>query len=66
MISKYLNPLRFLAIAGNALFVLWVLFNAMDSEWKGTIYQILSSIALVALLLINIVFLVMQSKKAKA
>jgi hypothetical protein len=46
--------LRASAIAGNLLFILWVLFNAMDSGWKGTKAEAASAVFLIALLATNI------------
>lgn len=63
MAGKTINLLRILAIAGNALFILWVIFNAMDSGWKGTLPQIFSSIILVVLLLFNIFYLLNQPRR---
>ena len=53
----FLTFLRFTAIAGNILLVLWVTFNGIDEGFKGTIYQKLSYIGLVLLLVLNSVLL---------
>ena len=53
-----LNVLRKAALAGDMLFVLWILFNAMDSGFKGTRIEILASIILIFLLILNGYFLV--------
>jgi hypothetical protein len=51
---KTLIPyLKYLAVAGNSLFILWLLYNGMDEGWRGSPYQIVSYIALVFLLLLN-------------
>ena len=63
--EKLMYPLRILAIAGNILFILWILFNAMDSGWKGTVYQILSAVVLIALLLVNTYFISGQLKRGR-
>jgi hypothetical protein len=55
--------LRTAALAGNALFVLWILFNAMDSGWRGTKYEIVSSLGLIFLLLLNTYFLARRNTK---
>ncbi|WP_225730294.1 MULTISPECIES: hypothetical protein [unclassified Nocardia] len=49
--------LKLLAIAGSALFILWILYNGMDSGWVGTTPEIVSYIAIIALLSLNIVLL---------
>jgi hypothetical protein len=48
---------RYVAIFGNVVFVLWVLYNAMDEGFRGTIYEMLSGIGLILLLSLNIVLL---------
>ncbi len=45
--------LRYAAVAGNILLVLWVLFNAIDSGFRGTLPEKFSALFLVALLAIN-------------
>jgi hypothetical protein len=45
--------LRYLALTGNTLFILWILFNGMNEGWRATPYQLVSYIALVFLLLLN-------------
>jgi hypothetical protein len=49
--------LRRLAIAGNLLFVLWILYNGMNEGFKGTPPEIVSYIALVLLLGLNTLLL---------
>ena len=49
--------LRTLAIAGNVLFVLWILYNGINEGFKGTLPEIISYIALVILLGMNTVLL---------
>ena len=46
-----------LAVAGNVLFILWITFNGIDEGFRGTIYQILSYIGLVVLLVLNTVLI---------
>jgi hypothetical protein len=41
------------AVIGNAVFIGWVLFNGLDSGWKGTPAEIASYIALILLLVVN-------------
>ncbi|MGA3291830.1 MAG: hypothetical protein ABSC49_01640 [Candidatus Microgenomates bacterium] len=48
------RQLRYLAILGDVLFILWVSFNGIDEGFSGTIYQKLSYIGLVSLLILNI------------
>ncbi|MEO6850514.1 MAG: hypothetical protein ABI166_07785 [Mucilaginibacter sp.] len=64
MNTKNLMPLlRYAAIAGNALFILWVSFNAMDEGFSGTTIEKLSYIALMVLLITNILLLINRPRQ---
>lgn len=41
------------AITGNILFIIWVTHNAMEAHFAGTIYEKLSYVGLMGLLLTN-------------
>ena len=45
--------LRFAAIGGNILFILWIMFNAMDEGFRGTLPEKLSAVGLIGLLIVN-------------
>jgi hypothetical protein len=45
--------LRWIALAGNVLFILWVLYNGIDEGFRGSRPEIASMIALVALLALD-------------
>jgi len=47
------QPLKLIALIGNVVFILWISFNAMDSGFKGTKYEIMSGIGLIILLALN-------------
>ncbi|MFE3054823.1 hypothetical protein [Nocardia sp. NPDC059236] len=49
--------LKLISIAGSALFILWILYNGMDSGWAGTGPEIVSYVAIMALLALNIVLM---------
>ncbi len=59
--NRTLNFLRVVAIAGNVLFVIWILFNAMDVGWRGTPAEIIASLSLIFILGLN-VFLITKKK----
>jgi len=63
--STIFKFLRYVAITGNVLFVLWILYNGIDEGSQGTtIYQIVSYISLIFLLILNALLLLSsQSKK---
>lgn len=51
---KTLVPyLKYLAVTGNSLFILWLLYNGADEGFRATPYQLISYVALVFLLLLN-------------
>jgi hypothetical protein len=49
--------LRVLAVAGNVLFIGWLLFNAIDDGFRGPPPQIVSGIALIGLLVLDSVLI---------
>jgi hypothetical protein len=51
------NILRFVAISGNVLFLLWIVYNGINEGFKGTRVEVLSYIALMVLLLLNTILL---------
>lgn len=62
MKSKIILLLKSGAIAGNILFVLWVSVNALKEHFSGTIYEKISYVALMVLLITNC-FLLIRSFK---
>jgi hypothetical protein len=40
-------------IAGNVIFVLWILYNGMNEGWKATLVQLVVYIILIVLLLLS-------------
>jgi hypothetical protein len=54
--------LRFAAISGNIVFVLWIWYNAMDEGFRGTLPEKASFIGLTGLLALNC-YLVLSGKK---
>ncbi len=49
--------LKYCAVAGNVLFILWMLYNGMDEGFRATPYQLASYLGLTLLLLLNSVLL---------
>ena len=49
--------LKYCAVAGNVLFILWMLYNGMDEGFRATAYQLASYLGLTLLLLLNSVLL---------
>ncbi len=51
------------AIAGNILFMFWVTVNGLKEHFQGTIYEKLSYVGLMGLLLVNTVLIIRSKKK---
>jgi len=49
--------LKYLAIAGNILIILWVTYNGIDEGFQGTLVQKASYLCLVLLLILNTVLI---------
>ncbi|MGH2644398.1 MAG: hypothetical protein ACRDE2_10650 [Chitinophagaceae bacterium] len=50
---QIISLLKYAAISGNILFIIWVSHNAMEAHFAGTIYERLSYIGLMGLLSVN-------------
>ena len=50
------------AIAGNILFVIWILYNGINEGFQGTMIEKLSYIILIGLLVINS-FLIIRNRR---
>ena len=51
-----------IAIAGNSLFILWILYNGINENFQGTFPEKISYIAILLLLALN-TFLLIRRKK---
>jgi hypothetical protein len=56
------NLFKYAAVAGNVLFVLWMLLSGIDEGFTATIYEIASYIGLTLLLTLNTVLLLQKDK----
>jgi len=54
--------LTILAVAGNMVFILWILYNGINEGFKGTLVEIGSYIGLMGLLAINTLLLLGKTK----
>jgi hypothetical protein len=59
--SPIIEMLSFLAIAGNILFVLWILYNGINENFQGTTIEKISYVTLMGLLTVN-AFLLIQNR----
>ena len=57
------TKLHYLAIAGNALFILWITYNGIDEGFSGTLPEKVSYVSLILLLILNIVLLARSARK---
>jgi hypothetical protein len=55
--------IRYTAIAGNIVFALWVVYNGINEDFRGTRLEVVSYVGLVVLLLLNTVLLVRSRRK---
>ncbi len=54
---------KYLAVAGNVIFIVWITYNGIDEGFKGTLIQILSYIGLTLLLVLNSVLLLRKERQ---
>jgi hypothetical protein len=55
--------LRNIAVAGNIIFVLWILYNGINEGFQGTFLEIVSYIGLMILLLLNAFLIYSRQRK---
>ena len=63
--QKLISFLKYAAISGNVIFILWILFNAMDEGFNGRLIEKLSAIGLIGLLMVNCFLLFNKVEKQK-
>ena len=56
---------KYLVIAGNVLFILWVTYNGIDEGFQGTLPEKASYIGLMALLVLNTVLILRSNHRGK-
>ena len=61
--SPVIELLSWLAIAGNILFVLWILYNGINESFQGTTIEKISYIMLMGLLAVNALLLIRKNRK---
>jgi hypothetical protein len=60
--TKVHGLLKYMAVAGNILFVLWILRDGMDEGYRGTLPEMISYIALILLLALNTALLLLRER----
>jgi len=58
--SPFTEILSILAIAGNILFVLWILYNGINEYFQGTTIEKISYVTLMGLLAVNAFLLILN------
>ena len=53
--------IRYIAIFGNVIYILWILLNGIDEGFSGTTVQVVSYVGLIFLLILNIILLYRKS-----
>lgn len=61
--SPFEEFLYWLAIAGNILFVLWILYNGINENFQGTTIEKISYITLMGLLAVNALLLIRKNRE---
>ena len=60
--TKVRSCIRYFVIAGNAVFVLWIIRNGMEAGFRGRPVEVASWVGLIALLVLNAVLLWREDK----
>ncbi len=58
-----LKTLTILAVLGNVLFILWILYNGMNEGFSGSLIEKVSYLGLMGLLAVNSFLLLGRNKK---
>ncbi|MEO6229891.1 MAG: hypothetical protein ABIP10_07175 [Ferruginibacter sp.] len=61
--SPIIELLSWLAITGNILFVLWILYNGINESFQGTTIEKISYITLMGLLVVNTLLLIRKNRQ---
>jgi len=56
-VTKVPQWLRYLAVAGNMIYVLWIVYNAIDDGFRTRGVELVSLLGLLLLLVLNVVLL---------
>ena len=56
------NLFKYVAIAGNVLFILWVTYNGIDEGFSGTLVQKVSYVGLLFLLALDTVLILRKGR----
>lgn len=57
--------LKFAAISGNVIFVLWIWYNAIDDGFRGTLIEEVSLVGLTCLLALNCYLIIFGKRRGQ-
>jgi len=55
--KKHLETLRYIAILGNLVYILWILYNGINEGFNATPVQVISYIGILLLLILDSVLI---------
>jgi len=61
-VTKVRSWIRYFVIAGNVVFVLWIIRNGMEAGFRGRPVEVASWVGLIVLLVLNAVLLWREDK----
>ncbi len=61
--SLFIELLSWAAVAGNILFLLWILYNGINENFQGTTIEKISYITLMGLLAVNALLLIRKNRQ---
>jgi len=62
--KELITLLKYVAIAGNIIFILWIIYNGINEGFEGTTPEIISYLGLIGLLVVNSILLLFKSEKS--
>jgi hypothetical protein len=65
MKSRRCRFIRYIVAAGNVIFILWILRNGVNEDWRGTPLEVVSYIGLILLLALNTLLLLRKERVAR-
>jgi hypothetical protein len=60
--DRVIQLLRYVAIVGNGVYILWIVWNGINEGFKSTPVQVVSYLGIITLLALNGVLLYRQTK----
>jgi hypothetical protein len=61
--ERFIAFLKYVAIAGNIIFILWILYNGFNEGFKATVPEMVSYLGLILLLGLNCFLLSLKKRR---